>query len=606
MQFEVNYYFTYTAIFFIGEQCMILDNMRIPVRLIGAFLLVSIFSGLLAAYNMIAIRTITEKMISRTEFAEICVDTPNKVIYRLLKLQLLTRDAQIQTLNNTLSIQEFKKSLPETRALFDDEYAVLLDINMDKETRQLLTDAEPTKQAYYLAVETWLNAIEAGSNFAVIGSLYDQTKLVALDLIAEIEEIEASLIAYCDTVTANTEKSANKVVFNTLLFGIAIVVVNIFIGLIVSFSVTTPVKRFLHAMQLIAVGDLTLTGISQSVRNAMKTRKDELGELGLALAALISSVTQVVSNIMDASDLVASGSNQISTTSQSVSSGASEQAASTEEISSTMEEMASNIRQNADNAMATSSLAEKTVERSTRGGDSVNKTVTAMKDIASKIAIIEDIASQTNLLALNAAIEAARAGDAGRGFAVVASEVRKLAERSQIAAAEISELSKNSVSIAEESGSLISSVIPDIQKTTELVEEITSASREQDVGAQQITKAIMQMDTVTQQNASVSEELASMAEELSSQAQVLQEAIRFFKINQDQNTLVTKPQPKKMLPPATSTPPKLAQNRESFIAKTEEAKTTHASSAAYVPSADDDAYHPSTIASVSDADFQEF
>jgi methyl-accepting chemotaxis protein len=213
-----------------------------------------------------------------------------------------------------------------------------------------------------------------------------------------------------------------------------------------------------------------------------------------------------------------------------MSQGATEQASSAEEVSSSMEEMSSNIRQNADNALQTEKIAKKASSDAEEGGRAVEETVTAMKEIAVKTGIIEEIARQTNLLALNAAIEAARAGEHGKGFAVVASEVRKLAERSQKAAAEIKELSGTSVIIAEKAGEMLGRIVPDIQKTAELVAEISAASSEQNSGAEQINKAILQLDEVIQQNASSSEEMSSMAEELSSQAEQLSESIAFFKV----------------------------------------------------------------------------
>jgi len=196
-----------------------------------------------------------------------------------------------------------------------------------------------------------------------------------------------------------------------------------------------------------------------------------------------------------------------------------------------MEQMASNIRQNADNAMQTEKIAMKSSEDAREGGQAVAETVSAMKDIAEKISIIEEIARQTDLLALNAAIEAARAGEHGKGFAVVASEVRKLAERSQTAAGEISKLSSASVEVAEKAGEMLAKLVPDIQKTAELVQEISAASNEQNAGAEQINKAIQQLDQVIQQNASASEEMASTAEELAGQSEQLQNTIGYFKVD---------------------------------------------------------------------------
>lgn len=257
-------------------------------------------------------------------------------------------------------------------------------------------------------------------------------------------------------------------------------------------------------------------------------------ELMRALASMVEKLTRVVNEVKTAADNVAAGSTQTSSSAQQMSQGATEQAASAEEVSSSMEEMASNIKQNADNAQQTEKIALKSAQDAKEGGKAVTETVGAMKEIADKISIIEEIARQTNLLALNAAIEAARAGEHGKGFAVVATEVRKLAERSQAAAAGISKLSMSSVEVAEKAGEMLTKMVPDIQKTAELVQEISAASNEQNAGAEQINKAIQQLDQVIQQNASATEEMASTSEELSSQAEQLQATISFFKVGNNE------------------------------------------------------------------------
>jgi methyl-accepting chemotaxis protein len=274
-------------------------------------------------------------------------------------------------------------------------------------------------------------------------------------------------------------------------------------------------------------------------------------ELMQALAAMVDKLMEVVTEVKGGSDNVASGSEQLSAGATQMSQGASEQAASAEEVSSSMEEMTANIRQNADNAQQTEKIAMKLAVDAKEGGKAVTETVKAMKEIAGKISIVEEIARQTNLLALNAAIEAARAGEHGKGFAVVASEVRKLAERSQKAAAEISNLSTSSVEVAEQAGTLLSNIIPDVQKTAELVQEISASSKEQDSGAEQINKAIQQLDQVIQQNAGSSEEMASTAEELSSQSERLQSMIAFFKIDNQARTSSTKSGEKRSLTRST-------------------------------------------------------
>ncbi|MBF0585065.1 MAG: hypothetical protein HQL80_12645, partial [Magnetococcales bacterium] len=216
------------------------------------------------------------------------------------------------------------------------------------------------------------------------------------------------------------------------------------------------------------------------------------------------------------------------------------------ETSSAMEEMSSNIAQNTDNAGITQNIARKAARDAEEGGMAVGEAVQAMKEIASKIGIIEDIARQTNLLALNAAIEAARAGEHGKGFAVVAAEVRKLAERSQIAAGSISQISASSVEIAEKAGGIINRLVPDIQKTAELIQEINTSSQEQNQGTGQINQAIQQLDHVIQQNAGASEEMAATVEELSAQAEAMAQSISFFSLEQQGGEVKRKPDKKPM------------------------------------------------------------
>jgi methyl-accepting chemotaxis protein len=279
------------------------------------------------------------------------------------------------------------------------------------------------------------------------------------------------------------------------------------------------------AAEEIAHGNLTVAIRERSVED----------KLMQAFSSMVAGLTQTVGDVRTIASEVAAASQSISTASVQVSKGASSQAAAAEEASSSMEEMVSNIKQNADNAQQTDKIANKSAKDAQESGKSVHEAVSAMKEIADKISIIEEIARQTNLLALNAAIEAARAGEHGKGFAVVAAEVRKLAERSQKAAGEINQLSASTLKVSEKSGEMLEKLVPDIQRTAELVQEISAASKEQDTGAEQINKALQQLEQVIQQNASAAEEMASTTEELTGQSEQLVGALSFFNTGEEEN-----------------------------------------------------------------------
>ncbi|MBB5884444.1 methyl-accepting chemotaxis protein [Xanthomonas sp. LMG 8992] len=285
-----------------------------------------------------------------------------------------------------------------------------------------------------------------------------------------------------------------------------------------------PLNEAGAVLKAVEGGDLTRVADVQC--------QGQLKELCESINATVARLAQVVSEVNINAEALASASEQVSATAQSLSQAASEQAAGVEETSASLEQMTASIAQNTENAKVTDSMAAKAAREANEGGDAVRSTVTAMKQIAQKIGIIDDIAYQTNLLALNAAIEAARAGEHGKGFAVVAAEVRKLAERSQVAAQEIGQVAESSVELAENAGKLLDQMVPSIRRTSDLVQEITAASEEQTSGVGQINAAVGQLNQTTQQAAANSEELAATAEEMSGQAEQLQQLMSFFRTNQ--------------------------------------------------------------------------
>jgi methyl-accepting chemotaxis protein len=290
-------------------------------------------------------------------------------------------------------------------------------------------------------------------------------------------------------------------------------------------SITVPLALAVQAANDLAAGDLTRTIESHGT--------DEPGRLLDAMGRMIASLSKVITEVRLGANALASASEQVSSTAQSLSQGTSEQAASVEETSTNLEQMSASITQNAENSRKTQGIAADGAAAAEQSGAAVNETILAMRQIAEKIGIVEEIAYQTNLLALNAAIEAARAGEHGKGFAVVAAEVRRLSERSQAAAKSIAQVASSSVSIAERSGKLIGELVPAIRQTASLVQEVAAASREQAAGVSQINGAMSQVDQATQRNASAAEELSSTAEELSGQAEALRQLMASFRTTDD-------------------------------------------------------------------------
>lgn len=337
----------------------------------------------------------------------------------------------------------------------------------------------------------------------------------------ELLKTENYITQIVDSSQKASEDLSGSALQIILIISVISLILSIIIGVTITNAIAKPLKSALGFANKIAGGDLTGTiDINQ---------KDEVGDLTLALKTMSAKLKETIGATISASKNIAIASSEMNASAQTLSQSATEQASSIEEISSSMEEITTNIKQNTNNSKETEKIAQQAANDIREGNASVAETTHSMKIIADKISIIGEISRQTNLLALNAAVEAARAGEYGRGFAVVAAEVRKLAERSHEAAAEIDQMSFSSVNIAEKSGVLLNNVVPNILKTSTLVQEISAANNEQHSGATQINTAIQQLNQIVQSTAATAEEMAASAEELNAQAEHLKESISFFK-----------------------------------------------------------------------------
>ncbi|PLX87616.1 MAG: chemotaxis protein [Desulfuromonas sp.] len=546
---------------------MSLQNLKVGKRLGVGFSVVLLLMFVAVVSTFVSLRSVENKIEHVVEKSLPFTLLADQMVYNVIQIQQFLTDASATKTREPIAEanvhkEHFNTGLSTFRTHFTEQN--------NEQGLKALDNLEVFVDDFYetglVMVDDYItNGTVAGNEIMVE---FDEYSVIAKD---KLDEFQKNQIAQIQQNTSGIQDSSRKVKQLQLVLGLLALLIGIIVTWTITRSIVIPLEKSVQAARDLAVGKLDidieahstdemgmlLTAMKGMVESNRKvaaaageiasgnlkvtlTERSEEDILSISLKEMLERLTDVIRNVKAASGNVSSGSEALSSASQQMSQGATEQAASAEEASASTEEMTANIRQNADNAHQTEGIALKTAQDAEEGGEAVADTLAAMKQIADKIMIIEEISRQTNLLALNAAIEAARAGEHGKGFAVVAAEVRKLAERSQVAAGEISTLSVSSVDVAQRAGELLDIVVPNIRKTAELVQEISAASKEQDSGADQISKSIQQLDMVIQQNASSSEEMASTAEELSSQARSLEEIISFFKIAEVERTPLQK------------------------------------------------------------------
>ncbi|MDM4766906.1 methyl-accepting chemotaxis protein [Pelomonas sp. SE-A7] len=484
--------------------------MAIAMLLIG-------FAGLRGMdFSNAKLKTVYEdRTVALVQLSKI-MDAAYQVRVNLLKLARATSAAEAEPLLQRITREDGN---------YDKNIKAYLATYLTPEEKKLADDFVPAYNAFRETGGKVMAAHKAGDNAGALATMQaaDEQFRTARAALGKLQELQ-------ENVAEEEFKGAVAQSESTTKLNIGLIVGGLAIGVLLAFFIIRNLLAQLGGepdyaadmVREVAAGNLTVD---------IQTKPGDHKSLLAAMKVMVEKLSQVVSEVSNGAEGITGAAEQVSATAQSLSQATSEQAAGVEETSASVEQMTASIAQNTENAKVTDAMASKAATEAAEGGEAVKSTVSAMKQIAKKIVIIDDIAYQTNLLALNAAIEAARAGEHGKGFAVVAAEVRKLAERSQVAAQEIGEVATNSVELAERAGHLLDEIVPNIKKTSDLVQEITAASEEQSSGVSQINSAVSQLSQTTQQNAAGSEELAATAEEMSSQAEELQTIISFFRVS---------------------------------------------------------------------------
>jgi len=496
-------------------------KLTLAKKLLSTFISLALITAALGAYglhNIISVGGLIEDMYRNNLVAvdKLANSYGRFLVYTRAVTRMPAQKAEDIKATQERMVGHWDKSM----AAFD-EYRTT---KLSAEEEALIEKLDATKKQYLQLVAT-LGELLLADKKVEAGQLSDNELRLAS---YEIEQLYTALIDNNKQQAAHAHEQGKAVVKHMRVVMLSMIVAAMLLAIGFGIIVTRIITRQLggepdyasDVVRRIADGDLT-------VRIALRDK--DTTSLLAAMDNMLVRLTDVINQVASSADALAAASEEVSASSVTLSNNATQQAANVEETSASMEEISATVAQNAENATITDGIASQSSQQARDGGDAVVQTVRAMKSIADKINVIDDIAYQTNLLALNAAIEAGRAGEHGRGFAVVAAEVRKLAERSQVAAKEIGTLASSSVGLAEQAGNVLDQMLPSITKTADLVKEIAAASQEQRTGLDQINVAIGDLSRTTQANASASEELTATAEQMSSQALQLKMAMGFFR-----------------------------------------------------------------------------
>lgn len=501
-------------------------NLKLGAKLISTFLVVALVALVIGLAAVINIGKVNDLMTSMYSDRLVPIRDLNKIQVELVQHN---RRAYVSVAMNDRAMTTFQQGENANSVRKIEELvAAYRQTSLVDAEKRLLEQYDQQMPAYLTSAKSVNDLLLEEKLEEAIQRLRSETK----PLFETVLKTVSGLVEVNSKTAETVNAEADQIVAGINNFMISLMIGGFVLALALGLLITRMIVRqvggepatAMDVLQRVSGGDLTVD---------VQLRQGDNSSMLFSLQLMVVRLRAIMSDVRMTADSLASASEQVAASSEALSQNASEQAANVEETSASVEQISATVAQNTENAKVTDSMASQSAKDAVEGGEAVGQMVHAMRQIAQKISIIDDIAYQTNLLALNAAIEAARAGDHGKGFAVVAAEVRKLAERSQVAAQEIGGVATDSVTQAERAGQLLDQMVPSIRKTADLVQEITAASREQNTGLEQINLAVSQLAQTTQVNASASEELSSTSEEMSTQAVQLQEMIQFFRIGDE-------------------------------------------------------------------------